>query len=172
MVISEGNEKKETKRAQTLAKTMIPKKYRSPVSRFGAKDFRFCSWEVEEYMVSFSMVGTEHISICMEILSIQEEIGIWSDGLLCMHSKGGCRDPETEHGIHIPSYSPKHTYKAQINCSKLNHPIWQHQLPQGNWLGLFASISNREISNRPLNFLSMYQTCAGYCSGNNSWHSH
>lgn len=44
---SEDSEKKAVKRAQTLAKTMIPKKYRNPISRFASKtsDFFVENWK-------------------------------------------------------------------------------------------------------------------------------
>lgn len=47
MVSSEGDQKKTTKRAQTLARTMIPKRYRNPISRFVTKtsDFVVENWK-------------------------------------------------------------------------------------------------------------------------------
>ncbi|XP_020252628.1 putative respiratory burst oxidase homolog protein H isoform X2 [Asparagus officinalis] len=59
MVRSEGNEKKATTHATSLAKTMIPKKYRNPISRFTAKasDLILENWKRIWFLALWSVLN-------------------------------------------------------------------------------------------------------------------
>lgn len=83
----------------------------------------FRSRELEEDMDYHGVAGTQRGPVSMEILPVQEEISLPSDGILCLCSQGSSRDSETEHGIDLASCLPKHHNQAQINSSQLSHPI-------------------------------------------------